>query len=236
MPRRRKRRNALPILNTDELPQPLPPTRIRRARRNSLPGTDAIPVLTEVSRLSETVPCMRKARARRTSCPTVHPSGTTSPLPPIKFSPKRPKTPPSALKADLFRELHADDFTNCQEAIERFEIGLPMDKTAPEMRIVKLHGVWPPIREMDSALNQLVCCEHLHLSSNRITKVGNLSGLWKLRTLSLARNCIDSLEDASMLGETNSELEELQLSYNSISNLRGVESLSSLKVLTGAAC
>eukprot|EP00656_Telonema_subtile_P033643 TRINITY_DN3740_c0_g2_i1.p1 TRINITY_DN3740_c0_g2~~TRINITY_DN3740_c0_g2_i1.p1 ORF type:complete len:363 (-),score=78.16 TRINITY_DN3740_c0_g2_i1:92-1180(-) len=127
-------------------------------------------------------------------------------------------------------ELTPEGSTSCAAAIMLFEAHPVLNKdkrTACEAKTVKLHGMWPPIVEMDCALNQLSACEHLHLSSNRISAIEELPGLINLRVLSLGRNCITTLQNLRSLRN----LEQLLISYNRIESLQGVESLEVLQVL-----
>ena len=95
-------------------------------------------------------------------------------------------------------------------------------------------------------------CEQLGLSSNNIDKIGNLAGMEKLKILSLGltlpqpyfssesdasaaaqsigRNLIKKLDNLDGLGN---KLEQLWISYNSLSSLSGVEKLKTLKVRPG---
>lgn len=61
-----------------------------------------------------------------------------------------------------------------------------------------------------------------------IDKLFPLSGMSKLKILSLARNRIKKIEKLDDVAET---LEELWLSYNEISSLDGLQNLQNLQVL-----
>ena len=85
--------------------------------------------------------------------------------------------------------------TTCAQAIKNFETkqtelngGTPV--TAAECDHVKLYCQQPPIAKLDPALNSLVACERLALSTNSIDRMIPLSGLSKLKILSLGRNAI----------------------------------------------
>lgn len=68
----------------------------------------------------------------------------------------------------------------------------------------------------------------LSLSTNSIDRLIPLSGMKKLRILSLGRNQIKKIEKLDDVADT---LEELWLSYNLISSLDGVSGLSNLTTL-----
>eukprot|EP00656_Telonema_subtile_P033630 TRINITY_DN3739_c0_g1_i13.p1 TRINITY_DN3739_c0_g1~~TRINITY_DN3739_c0_g1_i13.p1 ORF type:complete len:304 (-),score=81.62 TRINITY_DN3739_c0_g1_i13:219-1130(-) len=122
------------------------------------------------------------------------------------------------------------DSTTCQAAIDKFEGNASLNRDgqkACEAKVVKLHGMWPPITDMDASLHGLHSCEELQLSSNCIQTIFDLSPLSNLRVLSMGRNCITSLEDLQGL----CNLQQLLVSYNRIERLEGVEQLMSLEVL-----
>merc|ERR1719394_1962392 len=81
---------------------------------------------------------------------------------------------------------------------------------------------------MDSTLNQLVGCKRLSLSTNRIDKMIPLPALKNLEILSLGRNVIKKIAGLEEIGAT---LQELWLSYNSISTLDGLQPCSKLHTL-----
>ncbi|XP_043198006.1 dynein axonemal light chain 1-like [Amphibalanus amphitrite] len=101
-------------------------------------------------------------------------------------------------------------------------------KKAAESAEVKLNGMFPSIEKMDSALNQLVCCQKLSLSTNAIEKIANLNALKNLKILSLGRNCIKSFTGLEVVADT---LEELWISYNNIERMKGINALRKLAVL-----
>jgi dynein light chain 1 len=76
-------------------------------------------------------------------------------------------------------------------------------------------------------LNELVECEQLSLSSNRITNMVDLD-LSKLKILSLSRNLIKKIVGVDTVRGT---LQELWLSYNNIDSLSGLSRLENLEVL-----
>jgi len=85
--------------------------------------------------------------------------------------------------------------TTIAQAIKNFEAtataqngGTPV--VATECEHVKLYAQQPPIAKLDPAINTLVNCERLALSTNSIDRIIPLSGLTKLKILSLGRNAI----------------------------------------------
>lgn len=92
--------------------------------------------------------------------------------------------------------------TTCAQAIKNFEAaqtalngGTPVN--AVECEHVKLYCQQPPIAKMDSALNSLVACERLALSTNTIDRIIALSGLSKLKILSVGRNAIKKVSGSA---------------------------------------
>lgn len=142
------------------------------------------------------------------------------------------------------KSYHITKYYSGAAAIKAFE--QKTGESAAEAKIVKLYGQVPPITKLDAStfhvtikkyslssaflgLNNLTECEHLQLSTNSIDKIGiSLTGLKKLRILSLGRNILKKIEKLDELGEN---LEELWLSYNQISNLDGLSSLTNLTTL-----
>jgi len=122
--------------------------------------------------------------------------------------------------------------TTCRDAIKAFATNQYRNKVGEkpeEAANVRLYGMLPPITKMDpAALSTLKECKHLALSSNNIDKIGNLAGMEKLVVLSLGRNNIKKLENLDGLG---ARLEQLWISYNSISSLAGIEKLRALRVI-----
>lgn len=94
--------------------------------------------------------------------------------------------------------------TTCAQAIKNFEtaqstlLGVPV--VAAEVEHVKLYCQQPPIAKMDSALNSLVNCERLALSTNTIDRIISLSGLTKLKILSVGRNAIKKVSKPKCAG------------------------------------
>mmetsp|Transcript_53235 Transcript_53235/g.106737 ORF Transcript_53235/g.106737 Transcript_53235/m.106737 type:complete len:162 (-) Transcript_53235:729-1214(-) len=86
----------------------------------------------------------------------------------------------------------------------------------------------PPIAKMDNSLSSLKACKRLALSSNCIEKIAGLKGCEQLEILSLGRNQIKKLDGVEDVGET---LQELWISYNLITSLKGAEKLQKLRVL-----
>jgi len=81
---------------------------------------------------------------------------------------------------------------------------------------------------MDASLNTLKNCERLALSTNTIDRMIPLTGLPKLKILSLGRNAIKKIEH---LDANAASLEELWISYNQISTLDGLSSCTNLTTL-----
>jgi len=127
--------------------------------------------------------------------------------------------------------------TTCRDAIKAFEtseVRNPKKEPPAEALQVKLYFMIPPIQKMDpAALSTLKGCEHLALSSNSIDKIANLSGMDKLRILSIGRNNIRKLENLDAISD---RLEELWMSYNPIAGLAGIEKLQNLRVLYMGNC
>ncbi|KAI5747738.1 dynein light chain 1, axonemal isoform X2 [Diaphorina citri] len=113
---------------------------------------------------------------------------------------------------------------NLKDALKKWEEenGIPIS----EAKEVGLQMQF--IEKMDSSLAVLTNCEKLSLSTNMIEKINGLSGLKKLKVLSLARNNIKSFAGLEPLAET---LEELWVSYNYIEKTKGIGVMRKLKVL-----
>jgi dynein light chain 1 len=114
-----------------------------------------------------------------------------------------------------------------REIVEKYaeEIG----KTPRELEEVKLIFQMPPLEKIDSnVLKQLENCKYLRLSTNAIPQMPPFQEMKKLKILTLSRNQIKIIRGLDDLAET---LEELWLSYNSISRLDGLSKLEVLKVL-----
>jgi len=86
----------------------------------------------------------------------------------------------------------------------------------------------PPIKKMDSKLQELAACEQLSLSTNAIERIAPLAGLKSLKILSLGRNNIKRFEKLEDVANT---LEELWVSYNSIEKLDGLSGMRKLRVI-----
>mmetsp|Transcript_50328 Transcript_50328/g.109612 ORF Transcript_50328/g.109612 Transcript_50328/m.109612 type:complete len:202 (-) Transcript_50328:119-724(-) len=119
-----------------------------------------------------------------------------------------------------------------KDAIKAFEEKTAAETGNPcvaaECEKVVLCGVCPPIEKMDATLSTLKACQHLALSTNCIEKLSSLSGMESLKILSVGRNNLKKIENLDAVADT---LEELWISYNSISSLSGVEKLGNLRVL-----
>mgnify|MGYP006174186989 CR=1 FL=1 len=121
--------------------------------------------------------------------------------------------------------------TTCSAALKAWA---EENKEAPEdAKIVKLYAQMPPISKLDNKLNDLKNAVHLSLSTNTIDRINVALALPKLRILSLGRNNIKKIEK---LEQCSGTLEELWLSYNAISILDGVDSLSKLTTLYMSNC
>jgi dynein light chain 1 len=77
-------------------------------------------------------------------------------------------------------------------------------------------------------LGTLKECEFLSLSTNTIDRMGSLSGMSKLKVLSVGRNNLKKIEK---LEDVASTLEQLWLSYNQISSLEGISCCKKLTTL-----
>mmetsp|Transcript_24770 Transcript_24770/g.32358 ORF Transcript_24770/g.32358 Transcript_24770/m.32358 type:complete len:202 (-) Transcript_24770:75-680(-) len=121
--------------------------------------------------------------------------------------------------------------TSCGMALKNWEASEsrnPDQVSVEEAEVVKLYCQIPPITKLDNSLNTLKNCEHLSLSTNAIDRLIPLAGMKKLRILSLGRNAIKKIEKLDDVAET---LEELWISYNTISSLDGLSNLQNLTTL-----
>ncbi|RHY23534.1 hypothetical protein DYB25_005957, partial [Aphanomyces astaci] len=116
--------------------------------------------------------------------------------------------------------------TTCSQAIKAWEA--KENASSEEAAVIKLYCQIPPIAKLDNSLNTLKNCEHLSLSTNCIDRLIPLSGMKKLRILSLGRNQIKKIEK---LDDVSDSLEELWLSYNTITSLDGLSGLANLTTL-----
>ena len=116
--------------------------------------------------------------------------------------------------------------TSLKDAIAKY--CSEIEQTPAQIQNAKFYGMIPPIDKMDAALNQLVMCEKLSLSTNTIDRITNLNGLKCLKILSLGRNNIKNLSGLDAVSDT---LEQLWLSYNLIEKLKGIQVLKKLSVL-----
>ena len=115
--------------------------------------------------------------------------------------------------------------TTCAAAIKAWEE--ETKEKAADARKVLLYCQIPPIAKMDAKLNDLSKCQHLSLSTNYIERLSALS-IPDLKILSIGRNHLKKIEKLEGIAGS---LEELWASYNSISSLDGIPSLSKLQVL-----
>jgi Leucine-rich repeat (LRR) protein len=108
------------------------------------------------------------------------------------------------------------------------------NKPAAEERELMLYGgmVFADkrvfINKMDATLANLKNCERLALSTNQIDRIAPLTGMDKLRLLSLSRNALKKIERLEDVADT---LEELWVSYNQIATLDGLAACANLQVL-----
>ena len=116
--------------------------------------------------------------------------------------------------------------TSMKDAIAKF--CTETEQVAATVKHAKLYGIIPPLDKMDAALNQLVACEKLSLSTNMIERIANLNGLKNLKILSLGRNNIKNLAGLDAVSDT---LEQLWISYNLVEKLKGIQVLKKLNVL-----
>jgi len=116
--------------------------------------------------------------------------------------------------------------TTCSAALKAWA---EENKEAPEdAKIVKLYAQMPPITKLDNKLNDLKNVVHLSLSTNTIDRINVALALPKVRILSMGRNNLKKVEKLDGCAGT---LEELWLSYNSITALDHIDSLSKLTTL-----
>ena len=116
--------------------------------------------------------------------------------------------------------------TTCAQAIKNWEA--KNETKAEEAKIIKLCFQLPPLAKIDKNLGSLKNCETLSLSTNAIDRMGSLVGMANLKVLSLGRNNIKKIEKLEDVALT---LEQLWISYNSISSLDGLSCLSKLTTL-----
>jgi len=116
--------------------------------------------------------------------------------------------------------------TTCAQAIKNWEAA--NNAVAEEADHLKLYCQMPPISKMDAALGSLKNCERLALSTNNIDRISSLSGMSKLKILSLGRNLIKKIEK---LEDVSNSLEELWISYNQINSLDGISCCTNLTTL-----
>ena len=130
-------------------------------------------------------------------------------------------SPPRLLLRHSLRNM-----TTCAAALKAWA---EENKEAPEdAKVVKLYAQMPPISKLDQKLNELKNCVHLSLSTNCIDRINVNLALPRLRILSMGRNNLKKIEKVEGCAGT---MEELWISYNSISSLDGIDSLSKLTTL-----
>jgi dynein light chain 1 len=117
--------------------------------------------------------------------------------------------------------------TSCQKAIQ-FWSEKNENANPEEAETVKLMCLSPPIEKMDSSLNTLQNVKLLSLSTNCIDKMVSLPALKNIEILSLGRNMIKKIAGLDEIGNT---LQQLWLSYNSISTLDGLSPCVKLTTL-----
>jgi dynein light chain 1 len=115
---------------------------------------------------------------------------------------------------------------SCGQALKAWEA--KENAIAEEATIIKLYAQIPPLTQIDSSVNTLHMCEHLSLSTNSIDRLKKLTGMSKLRVLSVGRNVIKRIENLEDVAGT---LEELWISYNQISSLDGLSGMNALTSL-----
>jgi|TARA_B110000091_G_C13664660_1_gene411152 dynein light chain 1 len=116
--------------------------------------------------------------------------------------------------------------TTCSAALKAWA---EEQKEAPEdAKVVKLYAQMPPISKLDNKLNDLKNVVHLSLSTNCIDRINVALALPKIRILSMGRNNLKKIEK---LDGCSSTLEECWFSYNAISSLDNVDSLTKLTTL-----
>ena len=118
--------------------------------------------------------------------------------------------------------------TTIAQAIKNFEAtataqngGTPV--VATECEHVKLYAQQPPIAKLDPAINTLVNCERLALSTNSIDRIIPLTGLTKLKILSLGRNAIKKVSSRFSSGPAFSQTRARQMHsyYSSLPRVQG---------------
>lgn len=116
--------------------------------------------------------------------------------------------------------------TTCAQAIKKWESR--SGQCATEASEIKLCCQIPPLSKFDKTLGTLKECEQLSLSTNTIDRMGSLSGMSKLKILSIGRNNLKKIEK---LEDVASTLEQLWISYNQISSLEGIACCKKLTTL-----
>jgi len=140
-------------------------------------------------------------------------------------------TIPSALKA-LAKESPPEEADTINLAFQTVRKRAQQQQTFP-FSFTFLHSSSfpqkPPIVKLDAkSLGTLAQCRKLSLSTNAIEKMVPLTGMNKLKVLSLGRNNIKKIEKLDDVAES---LEQLWISYNQITSLDGLASLSKLTTL-----
>eukprot|EP00941_MAST-03F_sp_MAST-3F-sp1_P001564 g1564.t1 len=119
-----------------------------------------------------------------------------------------------------------DDGQTCEEALQKWR---GFHKSDPsKAQIVKLIACCPPIRIWDPiTINSLQSVTQLSLSTNALIDIPPME-LPNLKILALGRN---SIKDLLNIGSVSDTLEQLWVSYNKITSLKGILSCKKLKVL-----
>lgn len=116
--------------------------------------------------------------------------------------------------------------TSCAQAIKNWESANGIK--AEDATEIKLCAVMPPLIKIDKTFAAFEKCEKLSLSTNSIDRMTSLSGMSRLRILSIGRNNIKKIEK---LEDVSSTLEQLWISYNQISSLDGISCCTNLTTL-----
>ena len=116
--------------------------------------------------------------------------------------------------------------TTIKAALKKWEEAT--GRKAGEAKEIKLIGVYTPIEKMEGPFHLLINCEKFSLSTNQIANISNLQAFKTLKTLSLGRNIIKSLQGIEGAAES---LEQLWISYNQVDRLKPIRNMLRLKSL-----